>query len=267
MATRKFTDEQKRLINERRRQTKLERYGDPNYNNMRKNLQTKEERYGDSHYNNTQKHKETCLERYGVEHHNQREEAKANLREKKLSKETQSKYEQTFLERYGVTNINLSPEISAKRISTIRERYGVDSPLQNASIKAKQLQTLKENGSYNKSQIEEDVYNRLLSYYADDDIIRQYSDERYPFSCDFYIKSKDIFIEVNNHPSHGGHPFNPNDAQDVKLLEDLKQKGDKWSESIIDVWANRDVVKFQCAKEHNLDYRVIYNNIDEIVYE
>ena len=247
--------------------TKMERYGDPHYNNMEKNKQTKLKLYGDENYNNQQKHEETCLERYSVKHHNQTPEAREHIRDMKLSQETQNKYEHTLLERYGTTNVNLVPEIMEKRLSTLRCKYNADNPLQNPDIKAKQLQTLKDNNSYAKSKIEEEVYNKLVALYGENDIERQYSDERYPFNCDFYIKSKDIFIEVNNHPSHGGHPFDNDSEEDRRLLEQLEKKDDDWSHMIIDVWANRDVKKFQYAHKNKLDYRVIYKNIDEIVYE
>ena len=30
--------------------------------------------------------------------------------------------------------------------------------------------------------------------------------DRYPFACDFYISSLDLFIECNYHWTHGGKP-------------------------------------------------------------
>ena len=56
------------LLAKKAMQTKLERYGDKNYNNIEQMLQTKEERYGDSSYNNFEKYRETCLQKYGVDH-------------------------------------------------------------------------------------------------------------------------------------------------------------------------------------------------------
>ena len=267
MAHVKLTEEKKRLYNERRQKTLMEKYGNPYYINSDKIRKTKEERYGDPNYNNQQKHKETCLEKYGVEHHNQTQEARENIRNKKLSEETQKLYEKTCLERYGVTNVNLSGEIMEKRRNTLLDRYGVENPLQNHDIKKKQLESLKENGSYAKSKIEEDVYSWLINKYGEENVIRQYWDERYPFNCDFYIKSEDLFIEVNNHPSHGDHPYDEKSEEDRLLLESLIEKGDDWSMMIVDVWSVRDPKKFMCAKKNNLNYKVIYKNIDEIVNE
>ena len=51
----------------KQKQTKLEKYGDENYNNKEKNQKTKLERYGNKNYLNRNKAKQTIFERYGVE--------------------------------------------------------------------------------------------------------------------------------------------------------------------------------------------------------
>ncbi len=48
-------------------QTKLERYGDPNYVNAEKMYRTKKERHGDECYNNADQIKKTTQENYGVD--------------------------------------------------------------------------------------------------------------------------------------------------------------------------------------------------------
>ena len=35
------------------------------------------------------------------------------------------------------------------------------------------------------------------------DVIRSYSTDKYPYNCDFYIPSKDVYIECNFHWTHG----------------------------------------------------------------
>lgn len=45
--------------------SKIEKYGDPNYNNSKKMLDTKKQKYGDPNYNNRTKAIETNVERYG----------------------------------------------------------------------------------------------------------------------------------------------------------------------------------------------------------
>lgn len=51
---------------EKRSKTKMEHYGDPNYNNREKFKQTNLERYGVEYYINTEKIRETMLRKYGV---------------------------------------------------------------------------------------------------------------------------------------------------------------------------------------------------------
>lgn len=255
-----MTPEQKEQFLSKKRETCIRRYGDPNYNNMSKNLQTKFDRYGNSNYNNQEKHKQTCLERYCVEHHNQNDVIADKIRQSKLDPKTQEKYEQTMLSKYGFSNPNLVPEIREKYTQTLLKNYGVTNPLKNKDIWNKHFDTMKKNNSFNKSQFEEDYYQLLLQKYSEDDIVRQYnSDSRYPFNCDFYIKSEDKFIELNIHPSHGDHPFNPDDEMDQKLLEQLRSDNTDWSNMIIDVWSNRDYIKRQTAIKNNLNYQVIYS--------
>ena len=64
-------------------------------------------------------------------------------------------------------------------------------------IKLKIYKTKKQNHSFNTSSYEDVFYSKLLLIFDSEDIIRQYYDDRYPFNCDFYIKSKDLFIELN----------------------------------------------------------------------
>ena len=112
-----MTPEQKEQYLRKRRATLIERYGDPNYNNMKKNLQTKLERYGDQNYNNQEKHKQTCIEKYGVEHHNQNKIIADKISKSKLDPITQAKFEKTMLEKYGNSNPNLVPEIKHKPVT------------------------------------------------------------------------------------------------------------------------------------------------------
>ena len=57
----------KDIIIEKRRKTKLEKYGSETYNNMKKNQETKILNHGDPYYNGRDKYKETMLEKYDVD--------------------------------------------------------------------------------------------------------------------------------------------------------------------------------------------------------
>lgn len=188
--------------------------------------QTKLEKYGDENYNNPDKTTSTCKERYGSGRNNQ-------------------KAQETMLERYGSTTYLTTPEINKMRNSK--------------EIKEKIISTKRKNHTFKTSIPEEQMYIQLCDKYGEDDVIRNFNqDDRYPFMCDFYIKSLDKFIELNLHPTHGDHPFNKDSTEDVKKLEELKQANTAYSNSIIDVWTRRDVIKLQTAIENNLNYEMIY---------
>ena len=79
---------------------------------------------------------------------------------------------------------------------------------------------------------------------------------RYPFECDFYIISKDLFIEYNGHWTHGRHSFNTNCKDDIELLNQWSKKSisSQFYKNAIEVWTIRDVKKRNTAKQNNLNY-------------
>ena len=123
----------------------------------------------------------------------------------------------------------------------------------------KNYETKKKNGTLWKSTFEDESYKELCIAYGKFNIKHQYVDEeRYPFFCDFYIKSLDLFIELNMHPSHGPHRFDANNVDDILLVEELKNKGDSWSQCIIDIWTIKDIAKYNYADKYKLNYICVY---------
>lgn len=125
----------------------------------------------------------------------------------------------------------------------------------------KYYDTMSKNNWFQNSRVEENFYLDLKKIYSEEDIVRQYFDkERYPFRCDFYIKSEDLFIELNRFWHHGPHPFNENNPEDMKLLEEWKEKAKtrKQYKEAIKTWTIRDIKKIQKAKENNLNYQLVY---------
>lgn len=53
------------------------------------------------------------------------------------------------------------------------------------------------NHSFSHSKPEKVILGFLKNEYPD--TIYQYKEKRYPFKCDFYIPSKDLFIEYNGY--------------------------------------------------------------------
>lgn len=123
--------------------------------------QTKLDRYGNSNYNNRDKAKETCLEKYGVDnpfkdienitqsyinsfgydHPMHNPEIKAKVRSKMDYKSIQEKVKKTCLDRYGVDNAFKAPHVKRKIIKTNNIKYKCNRPLQNNLIKAKMVDT------------------------------------------------------------------------------------------------------------------------------
>ena len=92
------------------------------------------------------------------------------------------------------------------------------------SWKEKEYATKKTNNSFNTSKIEDVFYASLCEKYDENIVLRQYrDDDRYPFNCDFYIPTEDLFIELNLHWTHGGQPFNPDDIECLKKLNTWKE--------------------------------------------
>lgn len=83
------------------KKTKLEKYGDENYNNREKTKKTKFTKYGDENYTNREKAEQTCIEKYGV------------------------------------NNVSKLEDVKNKKKSSTIERWGVENPFQSDVIKEK----------------------------------------------------------------------------------------------------------------------------------
>ena len=127
--------------------------------------------------------------------------------------------------------------------------------------KQKEYETKLQNNSFNYSQPEIDLRAQLEATYGKEDVISPYIDaERYPFNCDFYIKSEDLFIELHRTWVHGGKPYNPDDEECQKQLQlwQEKAKTSEYYAFAIYTWTDLDVRKVKIAKQNNLNFKVIY---------
>ena len=121
----------------------------------------------------------------------------------------------------------------------------------------------KEHHTFNSSKIEQQFKEYLEQNYPND-FEYQYRSELYPFNCDFYIKSLDLYIEIQGSWTHGRHPFDENNQEDIDKLNLWKSKNTKFYNCAIKVWTKSDIIKQNMAKEHNLNYLAIYSNDFEI---
>ena len=202
---------------------------------------------------NLVKRKQTCLERYGVDEVAKVKEIYLKTQNTKLVKyndrcyNNKNKNKETMLRRYGVT--------SSLQLPYTRKR------LNEEDTKQKIFNTKKANHTFNISKPEIESHELLKVKYPN--VISQYKSDMYPFCCDFYIPSLDLYIECNYHWTHGGHPFDENNKEDQLLLETWKNKNTKFYDAAIGTWTIRDVNKRNTAKQNNLNY-IEFWNINEL---
>lgn len=134
------------------------------------------------------------------------------------------------------------------------------------AAKRKEYETKKKNNSFNSSKMEQDLISEMVKIYGENDVIHPYRDERYPFNCDIYIKSQDLFIEVHGTVEHYGRPFDKNNPLDVQeantILEKAKNRGAKsryWN--IYRWWTEIDPNKLETFRKNNLNFKIIYPNL------
>lgn len=131
---------------------------------------------------------------------------------------------------------------------------------QRISRNDKRFATKRANGTLNSSKAEEIFYATLCDKYGSLNVLRQYKDERYPFACDFYIPSEDLFIELNLHWTHGGRPYDSSSNECQEKLETWKEKAktSSYYRLAVYVWTKLDVRKQTAAHDNNLNYKTIY---------
>ena len=149
------------------------------------------------------------------------------------------------------------------------EKHGVTNPSLMLDYSQKVYQTKKRNGTLNTSKPEDKLFETIKTKFPD--VKRQYRDSRYPFSCDFYIPSQDLFIEYQGNWTHGGHPFNPNDKDDLNKVSLWKQKSQEtnfkgktkdYYANAIKVWTESDPLKRETALKNKLNWFEFFNERD-----
>lgn len=147
---------------------------------------------------------------------------------------------------------------------TNQKRYGVDNPMKKKEFVDTNWEMRKKNGTCNTSKAEDQMYKDLVRVFGKKMVKRNYNtDNRYPFYCDFYIISHDIFIELNGTWFHGPHIFDLNNDDDIKLLRTWEMKaGDNHPayKDAIRIWTIVDPMKWQTAIENGLNYFVFWDN-------
>lgn len=201
-------------------------------------------RYGADNYMRSEDYKEksksTCNEKYGVDN-------------PLNSEEIQNKIKKSLVEKYGYPSFMSTKEFRRKSVETCIKKYGVRYPIQFKEIRDKIDDTKRKNHTFNTSKPEENIYILLKENFPE--VVRQHKDkERYPWNCDFFIPSVDIFIELQGMWTHNKHPYDYTSIEDQRILEEWKSKESKFYENAVHVWSISDVKKRETAKKNHLHW-------------
>lgn len=234
--------------------------------------------------------RQTNLARYGVEYTSQLPANRA--RQSKLMIRTHpdrnKKARATTLDKYGVPYVSQRPErraahssfmkingveFAARSRMTSLKRYGVDHHAQtDQRRKSQSLRMLdpehqrrinaakRANNSFNTSAPEEELYGLLVGYFGKDQVLRQHNDPSYNYRCDFYIPSRDLFIELNGTWTHGGHWFDQDDHRDRQVVERWRAKSAAYYKTAILQWCQRDTARRNAAGAARLNYVTFWDS-------
>lgn len=169
-------------------------------------------------------------------------------------------------------SISHKTETYKKKIAkTNMERYGAENPFQAEIFRDKiytqeaikhRFESMSRNKTFAKSKTEDALYGNLINIFGEENVKRQYSSECYPFHCDFYIVSENLYIELNAHWTHGGCIFDKTNKEHLEKVAfwESKSASSKFYKTAIDVWTVRDVNKYDAMLKNNLNYLIIYSN-------
>jgi hypothetical protein len=241
--------------------------------NAAKTKQTKLARYGSENYNNQEKTKKTNFNRYGVFSTFQA----PNTLKKLYSEQTRRKLKQTwinkdktpFLKKMSIKTKQLwngrTPEQRLDFSKKLSQAWANRTNEQKQQIQAKIYESKKRNGTFGKSKAELEILTQLKQKFGQ--VEYQYKDNRYPYSCDFYIPEKDLFIEYQGNWMHGGKPFDDSSDDDLRRVSDWERRSEQINFkgqpknaylAAINTWYFRDVIKRQTALKNNINYKEFF---------
>jgi hypothetical protein len=157
---------------------------------------------------------------------------------------------------------------NTERCDKIRKALERNRPLMNKKIR----ETIKRNitdftavsGKPIKgcsSRIEMSFYKYLIDRFGFENVEPQYFDkERYPFNCDFYLPEYDLFVEIQGSWTHGGHPFNPENTDDLNKLDLWRSKNSRYYDNAIYTWTDLDMRKRDVAEENHINRLEIFSS-------
>ena len=220
------------------------------YNNSSETKEKKRE----SLKTHEEENKKRMIDKYGVEYNSQR-------------KEQIEKRKETLIEKYGTTNLHDVPEFEKKSKDTIMKKTGYDSYFKIPEVRKLAYEQLLNDSITGKSKKEDSVYDMLVEL-GYNDAIRHYISDDYPYPCDFYIPSLDMYIEYHGSQYHNKRAY-LGTSEDIKEANELLDKDKKRCEetrrnkspyfSIFNTWANIDCKRRNTVNERKLKYLELYS--------
>lgn len=217
----------RKIINDKGRNTKKHRYGDPNFNNINKAKQTWLEKYGVDNPMKSNvvqnRSKQTCLEKYGTEYFLNSDEY--------MSQKTKylDKAKQTCLEKYGGLNSMSDEDVKNKVKQTCLERYGVEWNCMRPEAKNSRNFNSKPNEEFKKLLEQNNIpYEREFKI----------NNRLYDF------KVRNTLIEINPSPTHNIN-WNPYGGKIIDNMYHFTKtiNGKSQGYNVINVWDWDDVHK------------------------
>ena len=107
----------------------------------------------------------------------------------------------------------------------------------------------------------------MVEKFGTEDVVRQYRSKKYPFACDFYIKSLDLYIECHFSHFHNFRPFDKNNSEHIKELKIFENKAKEINfkgvakrqyNMVINIWTKTDPKKLQTFIGNKLNYKIFY---------
>lgn len=260
---------QSEKIKDKIKQTCIERYGVDNPTKcetiQNKIKSTNLKRYGKEFISQVpeiqQKIKNNLIEKYGTDNISSLSFVRAKMEKTNLKKygaknvmhnsDIKNKCINSVIKKHGGMGFG-SPETLQKIHQTLIKKFGTKNTASVPEVKVKAIQTKIKNNTFHTSSDEEVIFKLLCVKFSL--VIRQYSSEKYPFACDFYIPSKNLYIEYQGTWTHGKHPFDESNEGDLKILDTWKNKNTDYYKGAIETWTIRDPLKRKTAKDNNLNW-------------
>ena len=164
--------------------------------------------------------------------------------------EIHAKAERTFLKNYGVKNPMFDPDVRAHHKDVVS----------SDEVRKKRDAARDKNDSHKMSKAEILLGELLRSVFGDDDVLSQYKSDVYPTKCDFYIKSRDLYIELNAYWSHGYHWYSGSQEDLDRIAWWKSGVYDGYYEGGVDTFTRRDVLKRETARRNQLNYVVFWKS-------